>query len=209
MRTTRTCPKKAGAGQRPSPAIPFPRSRRSSPRRRRPRVHDRVETLTPLASARKLEISAEVKDKEFPTLVEHVLAKSFERKDVLICWHHEEIPHLTRALGVNLTRSYKWADVYDRVWVLTYLIDGTVSFEDRPQRLLPAIPPLEVSAQFPPPLAGREHAMPMNPPCEAGATRARRCAASGCGGGRDGRGGRLRGRRRRRGGRRVRGRGGC
>jgi broad specificity phosphatase PhoE len=96
-----------------------------------------VETITPLAAARQLEISAEVKDKEFPTLVEHVLAKNFEGKDILICWHHKEIPHLTRALGVNLARSYKWADVYDRVWVLTYLIDGTVSFEDRPQRLLP------------------------------------------------------------------------
>jgi broad specificity phosphatase PhoE len=96
-----------------------------------------VETITPLAVARQLVIGAEVKDKEFPTLVEHVLAKKLDGKDILICWHHKEIPHLTRALGVNLARSHKWPDVYDRVWVLTYLIDGTVSFEDRPQRLLP------------------------------------------------------------------------
>jgi broad specificity phosphatase PhoE len=119
------------------PRFPFPTlaaifAAKTTPESERP-----VETVTPLAAALSLEISAKIKDKEFPLLVSQVLSEHLEGKDVLICWHHEQIPHLTRAFGVNLPRSYKWLDVYDRIWVLTYLIDGTVSFEDRPQRLLP------------------------------------------------------------------------
>jgi hypothetical protein len=105
---------------------------RTSPESARP-----VETVTPLAAATGLNINAEVKNKEFPRLVDEVLSGGLAGNDLLICWHHEEIPHLTKALGVNLTRSYKWADVYDRIWVVTYLKDGTPTFVDRPQRLLP------------------------------------------------------------------------
>ncbi len=96
-----------------------------------------VETVTPLAAASGLNINAEVKNKEFPRLVDDVLSGRLAGRDLLICWHHAEIPHLTKALGVNLTRAYKWLDVYDRIWVVTYLKDGTPTFEDRPQRLLP------------------------------------------------------------------------
>jgi len=96
-----------------------------------------VETVTPLATAGSVKLSARIENKDFASLVDEVMSDSFAGKDILICWHHEEIPQLTKALGVNLARSYKWHDVYDRIWVLTYLIDGTVSFEDRPQRLLP------------------------------------------------------------------------
>jgi broad specificity phosphatase PhoE len=96
-----------------------------------------VETVTPLAAAGRLNINAEVDEEEFPRLVDDVLSGRFAGKDILICWHHEEIPHLTRSLGVNLTRSYRWPDVYDRIFVVTYLKDGTPTFEDRPQRLLP------------------------------------------------------------------------
>jgi broad specificity phosphatase PhoE len=119
------------------PRYPFPTltaifAAKTTPESERP-----VETVTPLAAALSLKVSAEIKDKEFPLLVSQVLSDDLAGKDLLICWHHEQIPHLTRAFGVNLPRSYKWRDVYDRIWVLTYLIDGTVSFEDRPQRLLP------------------------------------------------------------------------
>jgi broad specificity phosphatase PhoE len=105
---------------------------RTSPVSARP-----VETVTPLAAVKGVNIDAEVRDKEFPRLVDDVLSGRMAGSDLLICWHLEEIPHLTKALGVNLTRSYKWPDVYDRIWVVTYLKDGTPTFEDRPQRLLP------------------------------------------------------------------------
>jgi hypothetical protein len=119
------------------PRYPFPTlagifAARTSPESARP-----VETVMPLATMSGLSVNAEIKNKEFPQLVDEVLSGRLVGKDLLICWRHEEIPHLTRSLGVNLTRSYKWPDVYDRVWVVTYLRDGTPSFEDRPQRLLP------------------------------------------------------------------------
>ena len=95
-----------------------------------------METVTPLAAASRLNIDAEIENKEFQRLVDDVTSGRYAGKDILICWHHEEIPHLTRSLGVNLTRSYQWPDVYDRILVVTYLKDGTPTFEDRPQRLL-------------------------------------------------------------------------
>jgi broad specificity phosphatase PhoE len=95
-----------------------------------------VETVTPLAAASRLHINAGIKNREFPRLVDNLLSGCFAGKDILVCWHHEEIPHLTKSLGVNLTHTYKWPDVYDRIWVVTYLKDGTPTFEDRPQRLL-------------------------------------------------------------------------
>ncbi len=100
-----------------------------------------VETVTPLAAALTLPISDGIKHKEVASLAEGMLSHDYAGKHLLACWHHEEIPDLLKALGVNLTRDYQWADVYDRIWVLTYLIDGTPSFEDRPQRLLPGDSP--------------------------------------------------------------------
>jgi broad specificity phosphatase PhoE len=124
---------RAGALPRyPLPTLAGIYAARTSPESARP-----VETVTPLAAASALAINAEIKNKDFPRLVGEVLSGRLAGKDLLICWHHEEIPHLTRSLGVNLTHSYKWPDVYDRIWVVTYLKDGTPTFEDRPQRLLP------------------------------------------------------------------------
>jgi len=119
------------------PSYPLPTlaeifAAKTSPESARP-----VETVTPLAAVNGLSIKAEIENKDFPLLVDDVLSGRLAGKNLLICWHHEEIPHLTRLLGVNLTRTYKWPDVYDRIWVVTYLKDGTPSFEDRPQRLLP------------------------------------------------------------------------
>ena len=100
-----------------------------------------VETVTPLAAALGLPIRAGLTHQKILPLFDLMLSGEFAGKHLLVCWHHEEIPDLTKALGVNLARSYKWPAVYDRVWVLTYLIDGTPSFEDRPQRLLPGDSP--------------------------------------------------------------------
>ena len=54
----------------------------------------------PLAASSGLSINAD-DNKEFPQLVDEVLSGRLAGKDILICWHHEEIPHLTRSLGVN------------------------------------------------------------------------------------------------------------
>jgi broad specificity phosphatase PhoE len=116
----------------PLPSLAGIFAARTSPESARP-----VETVTPLAAESGVGINAEIKNKEFSRLIDEVLSGRLAGKDLLVCWHHEEIPYLTRSLGVNLTRSYTWPDVYDRIWVVTYLKDGTPTFEDRPQRLLP------------------------------------------------------------------------
>jgi hypothetical protein len=97
-----------------------------------------VETVTPISTDRGIPISADVKDNEYPKLLPQVLSKDFKGKDILICWHHGEIADLARALGTAVPLAYKWpCGVFDRVWVLTYAADGTVTREDRPQHLLP------------------------------------------------------------------------
>jgi broad specificity phosphatase PhoE len=101
-----------------------------------------VQTVTPLAAARdNMKIHDKVKDQEFPLLVSKVLAEEYKDTDVLICWHHEQIPHLAAALGANIPPKFRYPDVYDRVWVLRYEKDGSVTREDLPQRLLPGDSP--------------------------------------------------------------------
>ncbi len=58
-------------------------------------------------------------------------------KTLLISWRHKSIPELARALKATGVPE-KWDDkTYDRVWQIRYADDGTVTFRDRPQRLLP------------------------------------------------------------------------
>jgi hypothetical protein len=54
---------------------------------------------------------------------------------VLICWDHEYIPRLAAALGIFPQPSAWPADVFDRVWIITYK-DGLASLVNMPQRLL-------------------------------------------------------------------------
>jgi hypothetical protein len=117
----------------------LPRSslQKTSPESARP-----VETVTPISTDRGITLSADVRDREYPQLVQQVLSKDFKGKEILICWHHGEIPGLARALGAEVPATYQWpCGVFDRVWVLTYAADGTVTREDRPQHLLPGDSP--------------------------------------------------------------------
>jgi hypothetical protein len=97
-----------------------------------------VETVTPISADRRIDMGAGVKDKEYLILASQLLSKDFKGAEVLVCWHHGEIPDLARALGAAVPKDYKWPDtVFDRVWVLTYADDGSVCRDDRPQKLLP------------------------------------------------------------------------
>src|SRR3984957_4372512 len=105
---SRDDPHRSDRGRRRAAALPrYPLphladifAAKTSPESARP-----VETVTPLAAASRLNINAEIKNKEFQRLVDDVTSGRYAGKDILICWHHEEIPHLTRLFGVNLTRA--------------------------------------------------------------------------------------------------------
>ena len=95
------------------------------------------ETIAPLARVLDLPIDNHLPDKKYRALAKLILTDPrYRGTRVLICWHHESIPHLAQALGATGTPT-KWRDkVYDRVWRLRYTGDN-VGFEDLPQQLLP------------------------------------------------------------------------
>ena len=95
------------------------------------------ETIEPLAQALRLPIDDHLPDGKFAVLATLLLTDPrYSGKRVLVCWHHESIPRLARALGAT-NAPPKWRDkVYDQVWRLRYA-EGSVTFEPLPQQLLP------------------------------------------------------------------------
>ena len=95
-----------------------------------------IETVTPLAEKLHLKLETDYADNQVEELAHAVLTDhAYAGKDVLICWHHGQIPHLAKALGAKDVPD-KWpADVFDRVWVLKF-DGGEAGFEDRPQRAM-------------------------------------------------------------------------
>jgi hypothetical protein len=59
---------------------------------------------------------------------------AFAAKIVLICWHHDKIPDLAKALGI--AKPPKWdGKLFDRVWQITFP-KGKAALKDLPQMLL-------------------------------------------------------------------------
>jgi hypothetical protein len=96
-----------------------------------------VETITPLAQALNLKIDSKHADDDFPNVAEDILKNSkYERKLVLICWHHGHIPPLTTALGGNPPQSPWPGDVFDRVWQIDYSNASTIPPSNLPVKNL-------------------------------------------------------------------------
>jgi broad specificity phosphatase PhoE len=96
-----------------------------------------IETVTPLATALNLPINDHFADKDpdIKKLAEAILDElAFAAKIVLICWHHDKIPDLAKALGI--AKPPKWdGKVFDRVWQITFP-KGKAALKDLPQMLL-------------------------------------------------------------------------
>jgi hypothetical protein len=72
---------------------------------RRPRL-----TVTPLSRALKLPVDTRFKDKDFQSLADDIRSTP-HGKNILICWHHGEIPELVHALGADPAEFFpkgKW-----------------------------------------------------------------------------------------------------
>jgi phosphohistidine phosphatase SixA len=95
------------------------------------------ETVTPLAKSLKLDLINSYATADIDQLAHDLLTDpKYAGKTILICWHHEKIPDLAKALGADAPKT--WAsDVFDRVWVLTFS-QGHVTFADEPQKALPS-----------------------------------------------------------------------
>jgi hypothetical protein len=87
--------------------------------------HRPILTLEPLSRAVGLPIDSEYKDKDYDKLVGDLRSTNHGR-DILICWHHGEIPNLLRALGADagqLIPGGEWpGDQYG--WVMQLRFNG-------------------------------------------------------------------------------------
>ena len=88
-------------------------------------------TLEPLSGACKLPIDTRFKDQDYKRLARALRSQPSENiqpggRNILICWHHEEIPALIHALGADpdwLLPKGEWPiSVYD--WVIQLQYDG-------------------------------------------------------------------------------------
>jgi hypothetical protein len=96
-----------------------------------------VQTVSVLSSALKLGINDSYSRNKFPDMATQILSDpKYDGKTVLISWEHKNIPGIATALGAKDVPP-KWnGEEFDRVWVLTYQDDGSVKFENVPQRLM-------------------------------------------------------------------------
>ncbi len=68
-----------------------------SPESKRPRL-----TIQPLSTAIGLVINDKHKDKDYQTVANDILQNTkYDKKNILICWHHGEILQLAAALGAK------------------------------------------------------------------------------------------------------------
>ena len=80
-----------------------------------------AETLQPLAKELKLPIQAPWKSDEASNLAQAILRnEDYKGKTVLICWTHEHIPILIKALGIDPAPPKLGDNVYDRVYLIDY-----------------------------------------------------------------------------------------
>jgi hypothetical protein len=79
------------------------------------------ETVGPLGRALKLTVQTPVIGKDFAEIPKLLLENpAYAGKTVLICWNQEMIPALAGALGVKPKPPNWKAEVFDRVYVISY-----------------------------------------------------------------------------------------
>jgi hypothetical protein len=91
-----------------------------------------IRTITPLSARIGVPIDATSADQDYGALALHLLSDAlFDRKRVLVCWHHGNIPSLVRALGAE-DGSFPdpWSPaVFNLVLRLTLSTPGRVAVE--------------------------------------------------------------------------------
>jgi broad specificity phosphatase PhoE len=62
-------------------------------------------TMEPLAKAMGMEINAKHQENDYQKVADDILQNSkYDRSNIVICWHHEEILQLAAALGVDANK---------------------------------------------------------------------------------------------------------
>lgn len=96
-----------------------------------------IETVTPLANALGQTLHTEFTHQQLKEMIQEVKSHpQYNGKLVLISWEHHAIPEMARLFGATTAPNNWEGDIFDRVWVIDYLADGSVNFQNIPQRLL-------------------------------------------------------------------------
>jgi hypothetical protein len=99
--------------------------------------HRSVETVTPLAKKLKLTVNSNYADADYAKLAQEILQnRRYAGKTILICWHHGMAPNLANQLRAVAAPGHWKGSVFDRVWQITYEMNGKTAFQDLPQHLL-------------------------------------------------------------------------
>lgn len=98
-------------------------------------------TIKPLSKALGLNIDTDFKDDEYAELADELHAARYSNKNILVCWHHGQIPSLLAALGADphrLLPNGKWPEeVYGWVLVLEYDQSGNLNAAVKDENLMP------------------------------------------------------------------------
>jgi len=99
----------------------------------KPKSYRPRETLEPIARAFGLEIDASTGE---PAALAESLRDEPDTSLVLVSWRHELIPNLARGLGASDVPADWPDDLYDRMWRLMPMADGTLRVADLPLALM-------------------------------------------------------------------------
>jgi hypothetical protein len=101
-----------------------------------------LQTMEATTRALGLKIDRHYSRDEIDELIGAILkSKTGNGKTVVVCWEHNMIPKMLKALGWK-SGPKKWDDgVYDRLWILDLEDGKPVRVRDLPQKLLPGDKP--------------------------------------------------------------------
>jgi len=97
-----------------------------------------VETMFPTGQALHVPLKNNYFREDIDGLAHALLnPKKYNGGTVIVCWEHNQIPEMLKALGWT-EGPPRWRDQdYDRLWILDLEAGKPVRFRDLPQRLLP------------------------------------------------------------------------
>ncbi len=96
-----------------------------------------IQTVEPTARALGLPLDTRFTRDEIAAVARALLTDArADGKTVLVCWEHDAIPRIVKALGYAKCPAEWPGKSYDRLWILDLENGRPVRFRDLPQRLL-------------------------------------------------------------------------
>lgn len=95
------------------------------------------QTLAPTAA--RLGLTPLVRPKDGSAALAAEILRSQRGRTVIVCWHHDLMKKLVRALGVKGPVPYWSLGTYDRIWIVTIPAEGEARLVEKVQELTPAL----------------------------------------------------------------------